>query len=195
MPALLYGLAAASVPIIIHLLNRRKFREMPWAAMRFLLAAIRKNSAADPDRAVAPAGRPDAGHPAGRLGDGQAVSREPRRRPIAGPADAPGARARRLAEHGLHRRADVSRFDQAKAARRRSSSRTRGAATPISVVLMGDPPRVVIGDPSPNLAEVAEGDRRARRMPHGGTDLAATLRGRSTASSTSRRSPRRRSSS
>src|SRR5262249_58191220 len=41
---LLYGLGAASVPIIIHLLNRRKFREMPWAAMRFLLAAIRKNA-------------------------------------------------------------------------------------------------------------------------------------------------------
>ena len=42
-PPLLWGLAAASLPIIIHLLNRRKFREMPWAAMRFLLAAIRKN--------------------------------------------------------------------------------------------------------------------------------------------------------
>src|ERR1700758_4012537 len=40
---LLYGLAAASIPILIHLLNRRKFREVPWAAMRFLLAAIRKN--------------------------------------------------------------------------------------------------------------------------------------------------------
>ena len=37
------GSAAASVPIVIHLLNRRKFREVPWAAMRFLLAAIRKN--------------------------------------------------------------------------------------------------------------------------------------------------------
>ena len=31
------------MPILIHLLNRRKFREMRWAAMRFLLAAIRKN--------------------------------------------------------------------------------------------------------------------------------------------------------
>src|SRR5436309_13210065 len=41
--ALLYGLAAASVPIIIHLLNRRKYREVTWAALRFLLAAIRKN--------------------------------------------------------------------------------------------------------------------------------------------------------
>ena len=41
---LIYGLAAASAPLIIHLLNRRKFREVPWAAMRFLLAAVRKNS-------------------------------------------------------------------------------------------------------------------------------------------------------
>jgi len=42
-PGLLAGLAAASIPIVIHLLNRRKFREMPWAAMQFLMAAIRKN--------------------------------------------------------------------------------------------------------------------------------------------------------
>ena len=30
---------AVSIPIIIHLLNRRRFRIVPWAAMRFLLAA------------------------------------------------------------------------------------------------------------------------------------------------------------
>ncbi len=34
---LLYALAAAGVPVLIHLLNRRKYREVPWAAMRFLL--------------------------------------------------------------------------------------------------------------------------------------------------------------
>src|SRR5208337_4410063 len=39
-PGLLAGLAAASIPIVIH---RLKFREMPWAAMQFLMAAIRKN--------------------------------------------------------------------------------------------------------------------------------------------------------
>ena len=33
---LLYALAAAGVPVVIHLLNRRKYREVPWAAMRFL---------------------------------------------------------------------------------------------------------------------------------------------------------------
>src|SRR5438128_7387751 len=42
-PLLLWGLGAAALPIIIHLLNKRKFREERWAAMRFLLAAIRKN--------------------------------------------------------------------------------------------------------------------------------------------------------
>ncbi len=35
---------AVSIPIIIHLLHRRRFRIVPWAAMRFLLAAQRKNS-------------------------------------------------------------------------------------------------------------------------------------------------------
>src|SRR5262245_38518952 len=42
-PLMLWGLAGASLPIIIHLLNRRKFREMPWAAMRLLVAASKKN--------------------------------------------------------------------------------------------------------------------------------------------------------
>src|SRR6059058_5857406 len=35
---------AASVPIIIHLLNRNRYRVVTWAAMRFLLAAQRKNT-------------------------------------------------------------------------------------------------------------------------------------------------------
>ncbi len=42
-PLLLWGLGAASLPILIHLLNRRKYKEIPWAAMRFLMAAIKKN--------------------------------------------------------------------------------------------------------------------------------------------------------
>src|SRR5258708_4240456 len=35
---------AASLPVIIHLLNRKRFRIIPWAAMRFLLAAQKKNT-------------------------------------------------------------------------------------------------------------------------------------------------------
>lgn len=43
-PAMLAaGAAAVSLPIIIHLLNRRRFRIIEWAAMDFLLEADRKN--------------------------------------------------------------------------------------------------------------------------------------------------------
>lgn len=43
-PAMLAWLVAASAPLIIHLLSRRRFRETQWAAMQFLLAAAKKNA-------------------------------------------------------------------------------------------------------------------------------------------------------
>jgi len=43
-PALAWlGLAAGAVPLIIHLLNRRRYRRVPWAAMRFLQAAQQRS--------------------------------------------------------------------------------------------------------------------------------------------------------
>ena len=43
-PALLAtGAAAAAVPVIIHLLNRRRVRPQAWAAMTWLLAALKKH--------------------------------------------------------------------------------------------------------------------------------------------------------
>jgi hypothetical protein len=39
----LFGLAAISIPIIIHLLNRFQVREVTWAAMRFLNESLQKN--------------------------------------------------------------------------------------------------------------------------------------------------------
>src|ERR1041385_9178198 len=42
-PIMLAGLAAVSVPIIIHLLNRRKFQKVVWAAMRFIQTSVEKN--------------------------------------------------------------------------------------------------------------------------------------------------------
>jgi len=42
-PIMLAGLAAISVPIIIHLLNRRKFQKVIWAAMRFLRLSVEQN--------------------------------------------------------------------------------------------------------------------------------------------------------
>lgn len=41
-PALVAGLALGAVPILIHLLNRQRHKPVPWAAMRFVLAAYRK---------------------------------------------------------------------------------------------------------------------------------------------------------
>jgi hypothetical protein len=37
-------LAAAAAPLLIHLWSRHRFHEAPWAAMQFLLAAMRKNA-------------------------------------------------------------------------------------------------------------------------------------------------------
>ena len=37
------GLAAVSIPIVIHILNRRRFKTVTWAAMDFLLRAMKKN--------------------------------------------------------------------------------------------------------------------------------------------------------
>jgi hypothetical protein len=42
-PLLLPGLALASVPVIIHLLNRRRFIRIDWAPMAYLKLTIRKN--------------------------------------------------------------------------------------------------------------------------------------------------------
>ena len=42
-PMLLWALPLAAIPIIIHILNRRRFQKVPWAAMDFLLKAMKRN--------------------------------------------------------------------------------------------------------------------------------------------------------
>lgn len=42
-PSLLGFLSLTAIPIIIYLINRQRFQRVPWAAMEFLLAAMRKN--------------------------------------------------------------------------------------------------------------------------------------------------------
>src|SRR5436190_19978525 len=37
------GILLASIPVIIHILNRRRYRTVQWAAMEFLLRAMKKN--------------------------------------------------------------------------------------------------------------------------------------------------------
>ena len=42
-PAALGALVLVAVPILIHLFNRRRFRTVDWAPMRYLLQAFRKH--------------------------------------------------------------------------------------------------------------------------------------------------------
>jgi hypothetical protein len=42
-PWLLGWLAAATIPVVIHLWSRHRYRQIPWAAMDFLLAALKAN--------------------------------------------------------------------------------------------------------------------------------------------------------
>ncbi len=169
--ALLYGLAAAAIPLVIHLLNRRKYRETTWAAMRFLLAAIRKNQRRIRIEhwllllvrtlvllclALAMAKPFLESYGAVLLG---------RRTHRVFVIDASLSMNYTAAER--------SRFDQAKAlaARLLSESRRGDAA---SIILSGAPPRVVIGDPSSNLAEVRK-EIDELEPTHGRVDLRAVL--------------------
>ena len=40
---LLWGGLAVSIPIIIHFLNRRKFKKVSWAAMKFVRISVDQN--------------------------------------------------------------------------------------------------------------------------------------------------------
>jgi hypothetical protein len=41
--AMLFGMTALAIPVIVHLLNRRRFKKLPWAAMRFLQVSLERN--------------------------------------------------------------------------------------------------------------------------------------------------------
>src|SRR5262245_5377805 len=43
-PYLLWGTAAASIPVALHFFFRSRYRTVPWAAMKFLLTSIEQTS-------------------------------------------------------------------------------------------------------------------------------------------------------
>src|SRR6266540_4311196 len=43
-PYMLWGALAAAIPIVLHFFYRSRYRTVPWAAMKFLLAAIEQTS-------------------------------------------------------------------------------------------------------------------------------------------------------
>ncbi len=170
-PGLLAGMAAATIPIILHLLNRRKYRETRWAAMQFLLAAIRKKQ-----RRI-------------RVEHWLLLAlRTLLILLVVGAMAKPflesfgnvitGRRTHRVIvlDGSLsmgYSSAGTTRFDQAKLLASQLVKDSRQGDT-ISVITMGQPPRVVIGDPLPNLAEVQK-EISDLSMTHGATDLPATF--------------------
>ncbi|MHC5542798.1 BatA domain-containing protein, partial [Singulisphaera rosea] len=42
-PLLMWGMLLGAIPIVIHLLNRRRFRRVEWAPMRYLKLTIQRN--------------------------------------------------------------------------------------------------------------------------------------------------------
>ena len=171
-PWMLGWLAAASVPLVIHLLSRRRYRELEWAAMEYLLAALRASRR--------------------RMRLEQwlllfvrtlivvlvvlAVA-EPFFERV-GLAYAPGERTHRVmvidgSYSMAYRSPETSRFDRAKklAARLVEESQPGDGFT---LVVMSDPPKVVVRNPVFARGDfLAEIDRLA--LTHGSADLPATL--------------------
>lgn len=171
---LLWGLSAAA-PIIIHLWNQRRYRETTWAAMEFLLAAMRKN--------------------ARRIRIEQLILLAVRTAillllaaaladPILSLFSSLGAA---LGQGGSthwvlvidgsysmdYRRGEKSRFDEAKElANKLIDQSTQGDG--FTLVLMSDPPRVIIREPAFAANDVRE-ELDSLKLPHGGGDLSATL--------------------
>ncbi len=242
----MWFLTAAAAPVIIHLWNKRRHREIRWAAMEYLLAAIRNNSrritieqlilllirtlvvvllafaiaepflnaqeglggvlwpAAIVIVAVTGAlwwglfsGRPRWQRAAGVAGLLLAAAL-----PLAfvdfsalNPFGNPGGGGRRT--HRLiildgsfsmtYQQGDESRFERAREIARRIAQESL-LGDGYTLILMSQPPRVVVGTPVLDKADFID-EINGLRPPHGGGDLAATLHAAEEVLQTARRRP------
>jgi len=171
-PAMLAWLAAAGAPLILHLLNRRRHREVVWAAMQYLLAAMKKNSrrilieqwillavrtllialvvlaVAEPvleqTGIVAGVGQPT--HKVLVIDGSYSMAYKP---------------------------TDKSRFERAKQlAEEIVDGSHQGDG--FTLLLMADPPQVVVGSPSFGAKDFID-EIANLKLPHGGGDLPTTL--------------------
>ncbi len=172
-PAMLAWLAAAAVPILIHLWSRRRYQETPWAAMEYLAAALRQRRRtllfehwlllAIRTLVVALV----------VLAVAEPVEER------GGLAAAPGERTHRvLVLDGSfsmgYTIGEKSRFEQAK----ELAARIVRASAPgdgFTLVLMSAPPRIVIGQPSLAPSEFLR-EVELLELPHSTADLPETLR-------------------
>jgi hypothetical protein len=175
---------AVAVPIIIHLLNRRRYRVVLWAAMRFLLAAERKNAKKMRiEQLLLLAVRTALVlllvlAMASVMPWAERIWHELFPASVAKAADFGMQRTHRIIvlDGSLSmatRIGDQTCFERAKAvAEQLVRDAPRGDG--FSVVLMSAPPRRIVPEPSDDASKVIA-EIAAARLPHGNSDLAATL--------------------
>ncbi len=174
---------AASVPVIIHLLNRRRYRIVDWAAMRFLLAAQRQNvRRLRLEQWLLLAVRclllmlvvaamasitPWAEALWQRLLPGGAVT---------GPAVTGRTHKIIVLDGSLSMTLTGDSGTGFERARTLAAelARTSAAGDGLSVILLAGPPQAVVSGPAEDTAKVAR-EVEALRCPHGAADLGATL--------------------
>ncbi len=165
-------LAAAAAPILIHLWSRRKYREMSWAAMEYLLAAVRRQTR----RLLVEQWLLLAVRTLLVVLVVLAVAEPYVER--AGLAFAPGGHAHRvLVLDGSYSMAykptDKTRFERAKElARQIVEESPQGDA--FTLVLMSSPPRVVVGTPALEPSAIVQ-EIDNLQLPHTTADLPATI--------------------
>jgi hypothetical protein len=169
---MLWFLAGAAAPILIHLWNRRKYKEVTWAAMEYLLAAIRKNARrVRIEQLILLAVRTLAllllalavAEPfLERTGVSSVASRRTHKLLIVDGSFSMG-----------YKPTDKSRFERAKelAAQIVEESNQGDGFT---LLMLADPPRVVVGTPVFERADFLE-EIDHLRLPHAGGDLPTTI--------------------
>jgi len=166
--------AAAALPILIHLLNRRQYREEPWAAMEYLLRAMKKNARRIRIEqmlllliramilVLAALAWMDL-----MLSGG-----------IVGPTGEGGGNTHTvLLIDGSYsmaaRDGDTTRFERAQQlAAEVVDAAGRGDA--FTLVLMGEPPQVIIPQPAFDPQDIRQ-ELSALRLPHAGANLSSSL--------------------
>jgi hypothetical protein len=164
-------LAAAAAPIVIHLWNKRKHREIEWAAMEYLLAAIRKNSRrirveqwlllAIRTSIVVLAVLAVAGPYVQNFAGAFAVG-EPTHKVLVIDSS-----------YSMDYRTNKTQFERAKQLAKQVVEQS-SAADGFTLVQMGAPPRVVISSPVSESGTIAE-EIENLELSHCGADLPAAM--------------------
>jgi hypothetical protein len=169
---LAWGLAAA-LPILIHLWSRRKYRQESWAAMTFLLAALRKNARRiHIEQIILLAVRT-----ALLLLFALALA-DPQFSVISSWVGGAGGQSHVVividGSFSMdYRREEKSRFEAARQLSKEIVEAGR-QGDGYTLVLMGEPPRVVIGQPAFDPQDVLE-ELDNLELPHAGASLPASL--------------------